>query len=126
MNRIFEDILTPEEAERLRVTEKISLYRLRELADADAEGRVVVLPVAVDGIAETSAGQAIVKNWDVVARVTFCEPLNEGKYWGDKYADFDISDMAPASLTDSGSWPEPYNPDHIRDTTKKVQEATNE
>ena len=86
--------------------EVISLARLRELADAERDGRVVVLPVEVGGIAETSAGKAIVKNWDIVARVTFCEPLGDGKYWGDKYADFDISDIGKSTPTNAESWHE--------------------
>ena len=90
----------------LSETLHIDMNRLRELAIADREGRVVVLPVAVGGLAETTAGKVIVNNWDVVARVTLCEPLNDGKYWGDKYDDFDISDIADARTTDPASWHE--------------------
>lgn len=84
----------------------IPLARVRELASAEMEGRAVVLPVAVDGLAETCGGQAVVKNWDIVARVTFCEPRNSGKYWNDKYADFDISDITDARTADPASWHE--------------------
>ena len=73
--------------------ELISLARLRELAEAEREGRVVVLPVAVDELAYTPEGDAIVKNWDITARVTFCVPHRSGIYWSDKYSDFDILDI---------------------------------
>ena len=47
MNPLTEMFFAPEEAEKLRVVEKISLDRLRELAEAEREGRVVVLPCKV-------------------------------------------------------------------------------
>ena len=67
---------------------KIPFARLRELAAAEREGRVVVLPVAVDELAYTPDGDAIVKNWDITARVTFCVPHRSGIYWSDKYSVF--------------------------------------
>ena len=49
-NLLTEVFFAPEEAEKLRVVENISLARLRELADAEREGRVVVLPIKADRI----------------------------------------------------------------------------
>ena len=88
----------PEEVEQrhmdiLDAVKGIGISRLRELADAEREGRVVVLPVAVGELAYTPEGDAIVKNWDITARVTFCVPHRSGIYWSDKYSDFDILDI---------------------------------
>ena len=44
MNPLTEMFFAPEEVEKLRVVEKIDIARLRELAEAEREGRVVVLP----------------------------------------------------------------------------------
>jgi len=46
-NLLTEVFFAPEEAEKLRVVENISLDRLHELAEAEREGRVVVLPCEV-------------------------------------------------------------------------------
>lgn len=72
---------------------EIPLARLRELAAAEREGRVVVLPVAEGETAETPDGAAILNCWDIVARVTFCNEKRSHLYWKDKYADFDVSDI---------------------------------
>jgi len=49
MSNLLTDVFfAPEEAEKLRVVEKIDITRLRELAEAEREGRVVVLPKVGD------------------------------------------------------------------------------
>ena len=50
MSRILDYVLTPDEAEKLRVADGISIARLRELADAENDGRVVVLPCKVGDV----------------------------------------------------------------------------
>ena len=48
MSNLLTDVFfAPEEAEKLRVVDKISLARLRELASAEREGRVMMLPCKV-------------------------------------------------------------------------------
>ena len=116
---VYEDIMTGlNEAVTLKQIQDlfrgIPLSRVHELATAEIEGRAVVLPVAVDGLAETTGGKAIVNCWDVVARVTFCEPRNNGKYWDDKYADFDIADITDARTADPSSWHETESESEIR------------
>ena len=86
-----------EEEERHDIIVGITTARLRELAEAERDGRVVVLPVAVDEIASTPEGNAFVYNWDVTARVQFCTPHRSGTYWNDKYSDFDILDICALS-----------------------------
>lgn len=89
---VYLDVLR-EWGERLKLIERIDLARLRELADAEKDGRLVVLPVAEGGTAATPDGDAILNSWDIVARVTFCNEKRSHVYWKDKYADFDISDI---------------------------------
>ena len=51
MSNLLTDVFfAPEEAEKLRVVEKIDLARLRELAEAEREGRAVVLPCKVGDV----------------------------------------------------------------------------
>lgn len=72
----------------------VPLSRVRELATAEREERVVVLPVAEGELSDTPEGNATVENWDITARVKFCTPHHEGFYWSDRYSDFDILDIA--------------------------------
>ena len=83
----------PESIEVEMFGTKIPFDRLRELAEAEKDGRLVVLPVAEGGTAATPDGDAILNSWDIVARVTFCNEKRSHVYWKDKYADFDISDI---------------------------------
>lgn len=89
--------------DRGKIVAYIPLPRLCELAEAERDGRVVVLPVAVDEIASTPEGNAFVKNWDVTARVQFCTPHRSGTYWSDKYSDFDILDICALSSAGEGA-----------------------
>jgi len=50
MNPLTEIFFAPEEAKKLRLVEKIDIARLHELAEAEREGRVVVLPCEVGDI----------------------------------------------------------------------------
>ena len=78
---------------RASEVDEIDNYRLRAIAEAERDGRLVVLPVAEGQTAETPDGAAILNCWDIVARVTFCNEKRSHLYWKDKYADFDISDI---------------------------------
>ena len=87
------NVRNADEQQSLQQIFEISYSRLRELAEAEKDGRLVVLPVAEGGTAATPDGDAILNSWDIVARVTFCNEKRSHVYWKDKYADFDISDI---------------------------------
>lgn len=46
-NLLTEVFFAPEEAEKLRIVEEIKIDRLQEIADAERDGRLVVLPCKV-------------------------------------------------------------------------------
>ena len=56
-----------EEEERHDIIVGITTARLRELADAEKDGRLVVLPVAEGGTAATPDGDAILNSWDIAS-----------------------------------------------------------
>ena len=105
--------------------EIISLDRLRELAEAEREGRIRIIsdwtPCA-EGMPIRPEGKEIKRDWYIVTLGTGIVTLRAYEF--DERSPFGYG-FHEQNIIPVVAWqplPEPYNPDHIRDTTGKVKE----
>ena len=130
MSDILNYVLTPEEAERLRVTEKISLARLREIAEALESPREWT-PCA-EGLPEE--GREVL--FDVICDMnvydlhgTYKGKYEDGVFWVDEYDHKSYIGAPKETVTEWMPCPKSHRADdttgkadHIVDANKKVQE----
>jgi len=138
MSNLLTDVFfATEEAEKLRIVDGISLSRLRELAEAEREGKIKIgsdwTPCA-DGLPLPKDGEpcyiTVLKTEEDGRKHLY---VVEGYFCSDKGIWFDRGGWKVNSKgvypwsAEAIAWklnvaPEPYNPDHIGDANKKVED----